>query len=364
METLIETGLQEVMAMQENVPAVSVIMPMAPETKLKNDLHIALNTVEMTLLNQTETDYAEKDSRHVIEKLNRLIDKLQPVPHKKAVVLYAAPSFEKIFFLDIPVEAKLVVGDYFDIRDLICNNKELNRYLLLLLNGKKFHVYLADATSFKNVEIDGPESVEAFRNDAPERVANFADMSERNEVVEEKFIRHIDDALDKVLRAYQVPLFIMGVEKMIGHFKKITKHGKAIAGTIAGNYEGVSIARLRLLLEPCITNLNKRKQLILIEQLNTAAGEKKLVSGFKNVLREVKRQMGRLLVVEKGFISDAGFPGEAPVHSRAASPFHAVHAPDPVDDIIRMVLKAGGDVEFVDKGMLEDYQHIALITFY
>ncbi|MBK6634610.1 MAG: hypothetical protein IPG38_10090 [Chitinophagaceae bacterium] len=37
---------------------------------------------------------------------------------------------------------------------------------------------------------------------------------------------------------------------------------------------------------------------------------------------------------------------------------------DAVDDVIEKVLENGGDVEFVDEGVLKEYQHIALILFY
>jgi hypothetical protein len=37
---------------------------------------------------------------------------------------------------------------------------------------------------------------------------------------------------------------------------------------------------------------------------------------------------------------------------------------DAVDDVIEKVLENGGDVEFVDEGILKDYNHIALIQYY
>ena len=37
---------------------------------------------------------------------------------------------------------------------------------------------------------------------------------------------------------------------------------------------------------------------------------------------------------------------------------------DAVDDVIEKVLETGGDVEFVDAAVLNDYQHIALLQYY
>ena len=44
------------------------------------------------------------------------------------------------------------------------------------------------------------------------------------------------------------------------------------------------------------------------------------------------------------------------------SPFSYIQ--DAVDDVIERVLENGGDIEFVDEDVLQDYQHIALIKYY
>ena len=37
---------------------------------------------------------------------------------------------------------------------------------------------------------------------------------------------------------------------------------------------------------------------------------------------------------------------------------------DAVDDVMEKVLEFGGDVEFVDEGILDAYAHIVLINYY
>ena len=50
---------------------------------------------------------------------------------------------------------------------------------------------------------------------------------------------------------------------------------------------------------------------------------------------------------------------------KAIEPFNKFsYVKDAVDDVIEKVLENDGDVEFVDKGFLKDYQHIALIKYY
>jgi len=50
---------------------------------------------------------------------------------------------------------------------------------------------------------------------------------------------------------------------------------------------------------------------------------------------------------------------------KATEPFNKFsYIKDAVDDVIEKVLENGGDVEFVDEGLLKDYHHIALILFF
>ncbi|MBK8496376.1 MAG: hypothetical protein IPL50_16265 [Chitinophagaceae bacterium] len=58
-----------------------------------------------------------------------------------------------------------------------------------------------------------PGSAEAFNNDIPERTANFSDISDRKEILLQKFLHHIDNTLDIILKAYPLPLFILATEK-------------------------------------------------------------------------------------------------------------------------------------------------------
>lgn len=74
--------------------------------------------------------------------------------------------------------------------------------------------------------------------------------------------------------------------------------------------------------------------------LHKAHEDGKLCCGLKAVWNTATHRKGRLLVVEENFMEEL------------------------VDDIIEKVLKDGGDVEFVEQGVLSGYQQIALIEFH
>ena len=200
---------------------------------------------------------------------------------------YINPVFEKVLYLDIPVEERIIVGESFEIRDLIYCKKQIHKYLVLLLGSKESRMYLADSNTFVKIISDSPEAAYTYINEVPEPLINFYDISERKKILMNKFLHHIDNTLGIILNAYRLPLFILGTEKIIDHFKNLTKHGGAVIEYVYGNYEEATIEQLKEILEPYIADWKKVLQKDLLNQLKEAAGKRSslLVSEMYGVKR-------------------------------------------------------------------------------
>jgi hypothetical protein len=365
MNTIITPEVKEVMNALHYRPSVSVIMPFEPKISLKTELAHSLKTAadraerELLAIYPTEMcDTVMKKLRAVIKNLNFNLD-------KKSIAIYVSPVFEKVIYLDSFVNEKIMVDDSFEIRDLIYNKKQVDKYLVLLLSGKESRILLMNFTKFSRVRPDTPESIFAYTNDSPERTGNFTDMVEHKQVLLEKFLSHIDNSLDEVFKKYPLPLFVVGTDKIIGHFKHLTKHAGAIANYIHGNYEEAGFTQLKELLKPHLETLNEQRKNDLLHKLDIEAGNKKLVTGVKNIWAEAVNHKGRLLVVEKNYVFAAQHGSTDGIIEEITEPFDKLsYIRDAVDDIIEKVLENGGDVEFVDDNDLKKYDHIALIKYY
>ena len=82
-----------------------------------------------------------------------------------------------------------------------------------------------------------------------------------------------------------------------------------------------------------------RKTIQLLQQLNDARVTGKLSMGLKEVYNTATHRRAKLLLVEEDYSNSQ----------------------EVVDDVMEKVLKAGGDVEFVEAGLLTAYDHIVLI---
>lgn len=356
---------EEVLKAVKYMPCVSIILPFEPKMSLKSELQyklkLALGRVESELL----ANYTEEKSLNVLRKLRSLIKNIDYTTHKKSIAIFASPLIEKIFYLDIPVKEKIIIDESFEIRDLVYSKKEMHKYLVLVLTGKKTKIYLGDNNTLVRIISNVPDHIAAYRNDIPERVSNFSDPSERKEVMLDKFLRHTDNGLGILLKSYPLPLFVMGTSRVIGHFKKISRNNNAILATVQGNYEDVTEEEIRKALEPEIENWKEVKQKDLLHQLSLAYGAEKLAFGIKKVWKEASNKKGRLLVVEKNYMYPAHHSGENNIISQEElAADNKFYIKDAVDDIIEKVLENGGDVEFVDPGILKDYKQIVLILYY
>lgn len=364
MNAIITPEIREVMDAVHYRPAVSIIVPFEPKMSLKTELLHSLKIAADKTERELSKNYPGEMSELVMEKLRTILKNLNFNTHKKSIAIYVSPVFEKVLYLDIAVEEKIIVDESFEIRDLVYSKKQLHKYLVLLMDGKESRVYLGNSSSFAKIVATTPE-VDAYINEMPERISNFSDLSAHKEIIMDKFLHHIDKGLDIILNAYKLPLFVLGPERMLGHFKNISKHKGAVIEYIYGNYEACSLPELRAILEPHIADWKKVIQTDLLNQMEEAMDQKRLAVGMHNVWREAMHHKGRLLLVEKDYMYAAEHGSTEDKIYKTNEPYNKFSCiKDAVDDVIEKVLENGGDVEFVDKDVLENYGHIVLIQYY
>lgn len=344
-------------------PAVSVIMPfepkMTPKAELVDSLETAFEKVEVELMENYPGDL----SLLVLQKLKDIINSLNFNTHKKSIAVYVSPLFEKVLYLDIAVDEKIVVDESFEIRNLVYSKKQLHKYLILRLSSNESHIYLGNSCSFIKIVSNNPAAVSDDIKEATGKTTT--DISERDEVLLHRLLHQVDNALGIILNAYPLPLFILGTEKILAGFKAITKHNGSVIEYIRCACEEAELLDLKETMKPHITNWRDVLQKDIQNRLEEAFGKKKLAVGMQEVWQAARNHKGCLLVLEKDFIDAAYHEGSGDIISKTISPHSKFsYIKDAVDDVIEKVFENGGDVEFADKNVLGDYKHIALVQYF
>ena len=125
METQIKDTFEAVLNAPKYLPCISIIMPFEPKIGLKKELDYKLKMAKNKIEKELELNYPEDKFLPVLNKLNIMLDGLNYNTHKKSVAIFISPLIEKIYYLDIPVEEKIIIDDSFEIRDLIYSKKEI-----------------------------------------------------------------------------------------------------------------------------------------------------------------------------------------------------------------------------------------------
>jgi hypothetical protein len=365
MNKIVSPEIKEVMGAVHYRPSISIIMPFEPKMRMKAELIHALEMAVEKVERELLENYPEEMEVMMIQKLRTVIKNLNFNTHKKSIAIFLSPVFEKILYLDIDVEEKIIIDESFEIRDLVYSRKQLHKYLVLQLTANSNRIYIGNSETFIRLVSNKPEMPIADNYDIAEQVANFSNSQQRREIMMDKFLHYADNTLDIILQSYRLPLFIMGNDRVLGHFKKISRHNGMVIEYIQSDHDDISFQDIKKILNPYVSDWKRTMQKDVLNKLDEAAGKQKLVSGMRDVWREASARKGRLLVVEKSFMYAAERGSSDEIIYKAIEPYNKFsYIRDAVDDVMEKVLENGGDVEFVDEGLLKDRQHIALILFY
>lgn len=360
----ISNDVREVMGAVHYRPSVSIILPVNTRVNLTSELQHTLKLASDKVEVELKKNYPEELSGVIMQKLRSITKEVKPDGKVKSVALFVSPVFEKLFYLDVSVEEKIIIDESFEIRDLLYSRKQKNHFLIFMLSARQSRMYAWNTENFARIITDYPEEASAYENEAPERVANFSDMSDRKEINLQKFLQQMDISLGQVLKDNPFPVMVVGAEKVLGHFRQLTKNGQSIISYVSGNHDADTLPQLTKLLMPHAMKHNHDRQQALLKIIEEAAGAKKMVSGIIDSWKAACQQKARLLIVEKDFMYPAEKTDQDDIEELQPPYNRFSYLRDAVDDLMEKVLSGGGDVEFVNNDMLKDHGRIVLLQYY
>jgi len=343
-------------------PAVAILLPFQPRMTSKSELQNLVKRVTHNAERQLIEQYPDALGMMVRQKLMTITRNLNYNTHHNSVAIFVSPVFEKILYLDMEVEERVFIDQSCEIRELVNNKKQCHKYLLLQLSGHESRLYVGSDANLVRIVSNSSINAHDYLKQNARKWSNYSDMQERREIIRNKFLQHVDHSLDIIMKAYPLPIFIFGPEKVLDHFKQLTSHNEFIVEYVPGEYAEAVPAFLHERMQPFIKDWRKVQDRNLLNQVEAAAAKRKLVVGIKDVWREAMNRKARLLVVEKNYhyIPQDGNNDE--IIFKAMGPYNKLsYKKDPVDDVIERVLENGGDVAFVEDGLLKDYQCVALV---
>lgn len=352
---------------------VSIVVPthrLSPERRAdKLELERAIAEARMML----QIKYTESQIEPLLKAMDELYQSVDFTHNDDGLGFYVSPDVKLAVWYPVLVEKKVMVGDNFEVRDLLYKMNYAKPYFALLLTEKRVRLFEGswnELTEIKDKNFPKPYE-EEYSYNPPSQSTSYAgyahvkgfekDKSEMEETRFKSFFRHADELLGHYL-LNDTPLILLGPGKELAWFNDISAHNKNVISKIAGSYDHSRIKDLADIAWPAMQLYLKTTVEQAVNDFREKIGAHLAVSGIQEVWQAVKEGRGLKLLVEKDYRSP-GYVDKDALHLFLRKPQkpHKILA-DAVDDIIETTLEKNGDVLFTDNDFLKEYQRIALIT--
>lgn len=334
-------------------------------------LRRAINKAEQLLQNNYPADIAVS----LMNTLDTLLEQVDFNHNEDGLGLYVSSDNHFLAKFPFPVKEKVVVGNSFQIRDVLYKANYSDPYYVLLLAENEARLFNGSWNELEEINDNSfpMEYEDEYHYDPPGRsisssgqfhIKNLEKDKSKLEVARYKdFFQNVDKSLSRYLLNNE-PLIILGAEKQLAMFENVSTQKNSLAEKINGSYTHFNIKQLSDLVSPVIFGYLQNERAKLFEEFKVKVGQQLATSGIEDIWNIAREGKAFKLIVEK----DYHCPGFLDVNTNRFSlrPPAGTHITltDAVDDLMELVFEKGGMVFFVDNGLLKDYHRMVLITRY
>ncbi|WP_068598126.1 AOC03_06830 family ribosome hibernation factor [Vaginella massiliensis] len=312
--------------------------------------------------NRLLADFSSKEVKDLIEKLHTLADSIDHRHNLESLILFVSREIAEYVRLPIPVENRVVIDNTFATRDLIRGMHHRANYYVLVLS--KDEARLIQASEDKVVKEFG--GVFPYKNElaqAPYK-AEASDASRLSNLTAE-FFNQVDKAVNYARKDNPLPVLVVSDEQNYHEYLKIADQPNTIFETSLGrSRQTEKDAAIVADAWKIVRKHNEEKNNQRKEELLKAVSSNKFLSDTNEIYQAIKQGKMQTLFIEQGLFQPAVIENDEVVLVSDDQRNDKDVIDDIYDELIELNMDFGGDVVFLPKGELKDFNGFAGITRY
>jgi hypothetical protein len=312
--------------------------------------------------NRLLADESKRDAKALVDRLNELAATIDHNYNLESLILFVNEDIADFVRLPIQVEERVVIDHTFATRDLVrAIHLETNYYVLVLSQQK---VRLIEAFNDKVVaEIKGDfpmENTQFYSTNKPE----LSNASRQTNLVAE-FFNQVDKAVNKVRKDNPLPVLICTEEGNYHEYLKIADQKQSIFDTylnknrVEEKAHAIVTEAWGVVKDYTVESNNARKA-----DLQKAVGQNKFLSDTNEIWQAIKQGKVQTLFIEQGNFQPALWENDLIQYVSDDLRDKKEVVDDIYDELIEANMNHGGDVVFLPKGELADFNGFGAITRY
>ena len=350
----------------DEYPTVSVLMNTRPAQRMFPDDAARLAGMAREVARRLEDDPLAGESRSVLEPLRDLVARAAELPTAAAVAVYCASTAQAVVHLPVAVADRVVVDPTFATRDLVRALHRTPRHVVLALSLHEARLFEGVGQSLQPARSRsfprGPSrQLSAAR--AATGVSRSRDSRERRPIdlaQRQAYYREVDRALGAYLRVNPAPLVLIGTDRLLAEFTRLSENLGRLAGCVRGSLVSAPrqalVARVDGVLRSYLTS--RQEEALDVLDRRVAAG--RVASGIQSCWLAARSERPEMLAVEEGYFCAARLDPGGDMVSLAADVEHPEVIDDLVDELIELVIRRGGWVALVEDSALAAHDRVAL----
>ncbi len=307
-------------------------------------------------------DENKRDARVLVGRLKDLASEIDHNHNLESLVLFVNEDVAEYTRLPIAVENRVVIDHTFATRDLVRALHLQTNYYVLVLSQQK--VRLIEAFNDKVVnEIGNPFPIENTQFYSTNK-AELSNASRQTNLVAE-FFNRVDKELNKVRKENSLPVLICTEESNYHEYLKIADQKQSIYDSylnknrVDEKAHAIVTEAWKIVQDYTIEKNNARKA-----ELQKAVSQNKFLSDTNEIWQAIKQGRIQTLFIEQGNFQAAVWEDDHIKYVSDNLRDRKEVVDDVYDELIEANMNFGGDVVFLPKGELSDFNGFGAITRY
>lgn len=351
----------EVLALQavHEYPAISILCSTEDAPVMSTTAVARLEQLVDDATRRIRAEFGGQVAQSLRDDLLHLVDDVRQRPTRAAVALYVSTRHVSAWGLPQVVNDRAVVDPTFATRDLVRSLHRTPRHVVLVLTEREARLFDGAGDTLLP-PFGGPFPLEDRGPRRHARPARGPAKGRDHDARTETFLRTVDRALGTYLRLHPAPLVLVGAERTLASFTRISGNLARLAGTVSGSHARTPLPTLARLIRPVLDDYLRSRESEALALLDKRSRGGAVAIGMPAVWLAARAERPEMLAIEEGLFYPARLSRDGDLITPADDVEHPEVVDDAVDEVIETVLRRGGWVALVQDGALSARQRIAL----